>query len=272
MFFCCNLYSSTNLTKSSFIFERFNLKKSMRNPSIETFFFIDCEKIVRRNFIMLRYLTLLISSLLIVGCGKNNTDETSSRFHEDGRGKPSVAITTIIDSTAYDIPWSMSDELTTSLRLTLCKKNSLYVPSKDQIDQFMSFSNNPFEPDVSWMKNSFGNNEFVVFVEILEHENVVDKEPSHKWHSPICQSVPTNLQSVARIRIIDLRGDVPQIVLQETIKDTFYISKNLIPTDYNKITWGGDHYSSTPLAMAHEQLVGKISERVDDYILLARSR
>jgi hypothetical protein len=207
----------------------------------------------------------------MVGCGKNGSEEQVSRFYEDGRGKPAVAVTTVIDSTAYDIPWSMSDELTSSLRLNLLKKNSLFIPSKDQVDQYMSFSNNPFDTDVSWMKNSFGSNEFVVFVEILEHENAVEKEPARKWHSPACQSVATNLQSVARVRIIDLRGE-PKIVLQETVKDTFYISKNLIPTDYNKITWGADNYSTTPLAMAHEQLISKISERIDDYILLARSR
>jgi len=82
----------------------------------------------------------------------------------------------------------------------------------------------------------------------------------------------SNLEMCLRIRIVDLRKDIPQIILQEKISDSFFFSKNLLPVDYQQVTWGVDQYDSTPLATAHKQIAEELVDRINDYILLAKSR
>ena len=56
------------------------------------------------------------------------------------------------------------------------------------------------------------------------------------------------------------------------IKDSYFIPKTLIPCDYNVEVWGSDNYRKTPMGIAHAQLIGEISTRITDYVLLAKSR
>ena len=75
-----------------------------------------------------------------------------------------------------------------------------------------------------------------------------------------------------RLRILDLRGSEPKIVLQEKIYDSYYIPKTLFPTDYNTVSWGTEEYKNSPLGIAHTRLIKEITTRVSEYILLAKSR
>jgi hypothetical protein len=75
-----------------------------------------------------------------------------------------------------------------------------------------------------------------------------------------------------KMRVVDLRGYKPKIVLQEMIRDTYYIPKNAIPVDYKICGWGTDDFIKSPMGLAHSQLVLEISSRISDYIQLAKSR
>jgi len=75
-----------------------------------------------------------------------------------------------------------------------------------------------------------------------------------------------------RIRAVDLRGNKPKVILQELVKDSYYISKNVLHTDYDIIVWGVDEYLSSPMGLAHLSFSKEIAERISDYILLAKSR
>lgn len=74
--------------------------------------------------------------------------------------------------------------------------------------------------------------EFVAFLELVEHEFVPVKS---KGIQP--QEASNNLNMSVRLRVVDLRSEFPKIVLQEMIRDTYFVPKTLIPTDYSVEVW-----------------------------------
>jgi hypothetical protein len=213
----------------------------------------------------MRYLIALVFSLALTACSKHVNELT--RFHEDGRAKPVVTVASVIDATSFDVPWSLSEELTGLFTNRISAGKSLYVVRKDDV----TYTENPFGPDLSWMKREFPNNEFVVFLELMEHENVpVAKNNKKLIEVPFETSV--HLKMGVRLRVVDLRNAAPQIVLQEMIRDSYFIPKSDIPTNYTTVVWGSEEYSKSPMGIAHEQLVEEIARRVSEYIHLAKSR
>jgi hypothetical protein len=213
----------------------------------------------------MRYLPALVLSLALTACSKNGNDLT--RFHEDGRAKPIVTVASMIDATSFDLPWSLSEELTTQFVGKISEGKTIFVVRKDDV----AYTENPFGTDLSWVKREFSDNEFVVFLELVEHENVpVVKGNKKGVEVPFETSV--NLKMGVRVRVLDLRGSTPQIVLQEMIRDSYFIPKNLIPTDYSVAVWGTEEFSKSPMGIAHSQLVQEVARRVSEYLLLAKSR
>jgi hypothetical protein len=211
----------------------------------------------------MRYLPTLLLVLLGVGCSRGN--DTMTRFHEDGRAKPVVAIAPMIDTTTQDASWSLSEEITSMIVQRMGQGGKLFVVSNEDD----SFTDNPFGPELGWVKREFHDQEFVVFLELVEHEAVAANKL--KKNLPP-QEVSTNLNMAVRIRVLDLRSATPKVVLQEMIRDTYFIPKTLIPTDYTSVVWGSDTFLTSPMGIAHTQLVQEIVSRVSDYILLAKSQ
>ncbi len=214
----------------------------------------------------MRYLlTSLLASVLAAGCCcKDKNDQTATRYHEDGRAKPIAALPAMIDTTLFDAPWSIAEELTASIVQSISGRDTIYIQSQDDF----AIAENPFGSDLSWMKREFQNQEFAVFLELAEHELV----PSVKLKNVHPQEIAHNLNMGIRIRVIDLRGSAPKIVLQEMVRNSYYIPKTLLPTDYNIISWGSEEYKKTPMGIAHSQIAQEIAARINDYILLAKSR
>lgn len=211
----------------------------------------------------MRFLIPIALCLLAAAC--NSSNESMTRYHENGMAKPVVAIASMIDTTSFDAPWSLSEELTSMLVQKIVQGNQIYVEAPDE----PSFAENPFGNDLSWIKKEFPSHEFVVFLELVEHETVPAIK-SKKNLPP--QEISSNLNMAVRVRVVDLRGSAPRIVLQEMIRDNYFIPKTLLPTDYSLVTWGTEDYRKSPMGIAHTQLVQEIAHRVSDYILLAKSR
>ena len=209
----------------------------------------------------MRYLKCAALALVAMGCGHSNYE--ISRYHEDGRAKPLVAVASMIDTTSFDAAWSLSEEFTASVVNQVSQGGEIFVILQEEFP----FSENPFSGgDLSWMRREFQDKEFVVFLELVEHEIV----PAEKNRSPL--EVSSNLNMAVRVRVVDLRPAQPKVVLQEMVRDTYFIPKTLIPTDYSVVVWGSDEYRKSPIGIAHAQVVNEISSRVSDYILLAKSR
>lgn len=209
-------------------------------------------------------LTSLLAGLLAAGCTCKSCDDTATRYHDDGRSKPIAAIPVMIDTTSFDAPWSIAEEITTSVVQTISKSGSIYIQSQDDF----AIAENPFGNDLSWVKREFENQEFAVFLELAEHELV----PSTKSRKLEQQETSNNLNMGVRIRVVDLRTSTPKIILQEMIRDSYYIPKSLFPTDYNETAWGTEEYAKSPMGIAHAQIAQEVAARISDYILLAKSR
>lgn len=210
----------------------------------------------------MRYVTSVIMALALASCNRNSNDQVS-RFHEDGRTKPSIAIASMLDSTSFDVSWSLSDEITQGVMHRIADTGQIYVHSQQE----SPFTENPFGTDLSWMKREFQGEEFVAFLELVEHEfqPILTKGVTQ-------QEASNNLNMALRLRVIDLRPQHPKVVLQEMIRDTYFVPKTLIPTDYSVDVWGTESYTKSPVGIAHSQLIEEIAGRIADYILLAKSR
>ncbi|MBS0625041.1 MAG: hypothetical protein JSS32_03225 [Verrucomicrobia bacterium] len=214
----------------------------------------------------MRTLSALLAAALLAGGCCNSCKDEMTRYHEDGRAKPIVAIASMIDTTSFDIPWSLSEELTTMVIRDVSLGGSIFVRAAEDF----SPTENPFDQDLSWMKREFPNQEFVVFMELVQHEFAPALKGKKNPLPP--QELATNLNMAIRVRVVDLRSSSPKIVLQEMVRDSYYIPRSLLPTNYNIATWGTEEYRNSPMGIAHAQIVQEISNRLSDYILLAKSR
>lgn len=211
----------------------------------------------------MRYLIALATLLLVAACTSSN--DFMTRYHDDGRAKPVVAVTSMIDTTSFEAPWSLSEELTSSLIRQIGQSGKVFVIAT----QDDTFSENPFGQDLNWMKREYSDQEFVAFCELVEHEFV---PTSKSKREPLPQEASSNLNMAMRLRVIDLRGATPSIVLQEMVRDSYFVPKTLLPTDYNAAAWGTGEFAKTPMGIAHKQLIEEVASRIKDYILLAKSR
>ena len=79
---------------------------------------------------MRKLICLFFGITLLCSCKKN--DDEFSLYHEDGRAKPIVVINPVINSTSYDVPWSLSEEFTDLMTPTSVAKPS--PQSRQQIN------------------------------------------------------------------------------------------------------------------------------------------
>ncbi len=210
----------------------------------------------------MRYILTILVGLTAFSCSRGTQDDMS-RFHEDGRVKPSLAVASMLDTTTFDVSWNLSEELTEGIMSLIADTGQIFVHSREE----SPFTENPFGSDLSWMKREFHAEEFVAFLELVEHEFVPIKS---KNLSP--QEASNYLNMSVRLRVVDLRPAVPKIVLQELIRDSYFVPKTLIPNDYAIDVWGTENFRKSPMGVAHTQLVQDIASRIADYILLAKNR
>jgi len=186
-----------------------------------------------------------------------------TRYHDDGRAKPVLAIAPVIDTTMFDLPWSLSEELTATIVQKVGKSGKIFISSREDD----TYTSNPFGVQLDWMKKTFEDQEFVAFLQLVKHEAVPSREGDIST-----QESSVNLEMALRLRVIDLRSAHPSIVLQETIRDNYFVPKELCPSDYNVIAWGTEDFNKSPMGIAHAQLIDQAATRISDYVLLAKSR
>lgn len=216
---------------------------------------------------MLQFLVVCFLVLISTSCHNNSSSQDqqySTKYYEDGMAKPVIALAPVIDTTSCEVPWSLSEEFSSLITDRVSNKGTLYLSASEP--DFLPSSENPFGSDISWVKKEFSPSEFVVFLELVEHDAVRVK----KTNDPAENAC--NLNIGVRIRIIDVRGSEPRVVLQELIRESHYVTRSLIPFDYNQSPWGTDEYATSPMGIAHAAVVKAIAERINDYVLLAKSR
>jgi hypothetical protein len=206
-------------------------------------------------------------SLILGGCNKTG-DNSTALLEARTSNRPIVSFIPIIDHSRANLNWNVSRELSIAIRERLVQKNQLYMVGEESVAalaQKALSAHDPFDLDISWARKSFPQNEFVVFMELMEHDEVpvTTKE---------FQDTPAELMLSVRVRVVDLREKTPKVVLQEIVQQSHHIPRQFTKANFNQVSWGDEAFDVSPLGIAHDQLCKELATRVEDYILLAGAK
>lgn len=205
----------------------------------------------------------------MTGCQKDNDSTTA--LSESKITKPAVAIVPLIDNSEQSLGWNISDEITYTLCSKLDQKNlfNLALPSQIRTQtKRMKGKNNPFGEDIAWMKQVFAEEDFVVFLELLEHREI-PKETSKPTPPAM---LAADLKVGLRIRIIDNRGETPKVTLQEILQDSHFIPRQFNQYNFDQCSWDTEEFGLSPVGIAHSQLIKEVKDRIESYILLSKTQ
>lgn len=226
---------------------------------------------------MSRIALFLVIALAAASCqNRSSTDlgtaqgAAQARFYHDGQQKPTVALVPIFDHTSPSVEWNLSDEMTHTIADRLLKKDKLFLTPLSKIlnaTKNLQFSQNPFSLETSWIKPTFAGQDFVVFMELIEH----DEKPIRNSAKEPLDQCASNLDISVRVRVFDLRGEAPRIVLQEIVNHRQHLPRQFTKYNFHQEAWGHDGFTISPLGLAHAQLTKEIASRIEDYVLMARN-
>lgn len=216
---------------------------------------------------MSRILLSLSSLALIAGGCNDNRQNGNQAYLYSEESKPVVSIVPMIDNTESEYTWSLSNELSSSIYNRIADRNKIAINKLSQVRaklKQMNGGHNPFSPDISWTKGVFKGDQFAVFMELVEHEEVPRRDRKNPQEDQNCSA---DLHMSVRVRVVDLRGDEPKIVLQELVRHSQYVPRPFTQHNFFQIAWGEDGYGISPLGLAHASLTKEISKRIEAYIV-----
>jgi len=209
--------------------------------------------------------SILACTLALAGCHDSDT-KTAFVIEKPATARPIVAVVPVMDQSHHDLKWNISDLLTLGIRQRLASHNMLYLIDKDQVyamTQKGLRDRDPFGEDIAWVRKAYPQNEFVAFFELSKHREI----PLLKAEEPH-EDCPAELTIALRVRVFDLRGDSPKVVLQEIIEQSHHIPQQFTKNQGAQVAWGSETFDISPLGLAHEKLCQEVASRVEDYIML----
>lgn len=211
---------------------------------------------------------LLGLTLILIGCNKRSDDSTAF-LEAKASNRPIVAIVPILDHSRSDLNWNVSQELSQTIRKRLVSRNQLYLIGEDIFASKASkalASHDPFDLDTAWVRKTFTPNEFVVFMELIEHKEtpILTTELPNE-----VQEAPAELALSVRVRVFDVREKTPKLVLQEIVQQSHHIPRQFTKANFNQVPWGNETFDVSPLGIAHDMLCKELASRVEDYILIS---
>lgn len=216
------------------------------------------------------FILILIASLS--SCrGQRFTEFT--RYHDDGKVKPSVALLPVINHSCFDFPWDISKELTQGVRKNLLQTGALFLPYENAFQSMViDYSDADIaKDDFSKLSKLAPDIEFAVLMELLDHKEEAYHSQTLRPVYPVYGEVASVLKMSMRIKVFDLRYGEPRAILQEIVHSNHMISKEGANADYHKVTWKTDSYKLSPYGLAHARIERDVSERLQHYIIIARS-
>jgi hypothetical protein len=220
---------------------------------------------------MSRFL-LSIPVLALVLCGCDDRTSSVSQLHHTTEAPPVVSVVPVIDNTKHSYEWNLSDELSSALYAQLSEQDHVRLINSSRVrakTQPLLEKNNPFDTDISWVKKAFQDEEFVVFLELVEHEEVLKQNLKKVADPSVCAA---ELRMSMRVRVIDVRGKEPRIVLQELVHDNHAIHPQFNQANFYQVAWKDQSFSISPMGLAHAKFTKEIAKRIDDYILFALNK
>jgi hypothetical protein len=217
-------------------------------------------------------LSVSLLALIAGGCDDNNQNNPQAYNQTATEGKPVVSIVPVVDNTKNDYDWNLSDELSSSLYYRLAQRDKVFVVDAPHVrakTKKLKEGENPFGPDISWIKKAFQGDQFVVFLELVEHEEVYKQDRKKTADVSECSA---DLNMSMRVRIFDLRGAEPKVVLQEIVHDTHFIPRQFTQANFYQVPWGHESFGISPIGLAHAEFTKEIASRLEDYIVLSAKK
>ena len=217
---------------------------------------------------MSRFL-LGIPVLALILCGCDDHTSPVSQLHHSSKAPPVISVVPVIDNTKHSYEWNLSDELSSALYAQLSERDHVRLINSSRVrakTQPLLEKNNPFDTDISWVKKAFQDEEFVVFLELVEHEEVAKQKGTDPSASP------AELRMSMRVRVIDVREKEPRVVLQELIHDHHEIHPQFNQANFYQVAWKDQSFNISPMGLAHAKFTKEIAKRIDDYILFALNK
>lgn len=211
------------------------------------------------------FFSSLILACLLSSCRQ---EENQAFLGKSSTTKPVVAIVPVFDNSESGLGWDLSDELTYSLTSRLATRNKIAVvdPQRARIKtRKLKSIHNPFGNDLSWLKQAFASEDFIVFLELIEHREYLKDVPE----ASLPENRAAELELGMRVRILDLRGNQPKIVLQEIIQDSHFIPKQFTSYNFDQSPWNSEGFNISPVGIAHTLLIKELCSRIEDYIHLS---
>jgi hypothetical protein len=204
---------------------------------------------------------------ILTSCGRHNGD--TSLYYNSGRTKPIVAVVPVIDSTKLtSTAWNLSEEFTQEIQKSVYNSSKLYL-LRQHLSENNAHALNVV--DVNKIKTkemqSLEGAEFVIITELLDQS----ESAYHTQERQAPMSEVGGLFSIAmRVRILDIRGSEPKIVLQEVIDHDHIIPHFYVGCDYEKMSWGTPAFEQTPMGIAHAKIIRELITHAEGYIGAAK--
>lgn len=215
-------------------------------------------------------LSVSLLALVAAGCSGNSTQGNSQAYSQPAtKTKSIVSIVPIVDNTASNYDWNLSDELSSAIYNRLAQQDDFTIVEASRVrakTKKLKQSDNPFSPDTSWLKKAFQGDDFVVFLELIEHEEVYKQDRKRTASLEECSA---DLNMSMRVRVFDLRESEPKVILQELVHDSHFIPRPFTQVNFYQVSWGHESFNISPLGLAHAEFTKEISSRLEDYISMA---
>jgi hypothetical protein len=215
-------------------------------------------------------ITGILLALATTGCNeRTHHDDSLSSYQQTAPLKPIVTLVPVINSTKSTLPWDLSTELTSAIDYRLASNNDLFLVDLNKTYatvKKLKNNQNPFGLDTSWIKRTFTDEEFVVFLELIEHEEILRQDKKQPGDPKLCSA---DLNIGVRVRIFDVRGDQPKVILQELIHHSHFIPRPFTQINFCQASWGDESFSISPMGLAHTALTKEITKRIQEYILIS---
>jgi len=219
---------------------------------------------------MLRVLSFCMLSvcLLITGCGRNCCD--TALYQSSGVAKPVVAVLPVIDRTeSQHLGWDLSQEFTQEIQRRLFGSSKLYF-LRSNLSKSVALALNVKDPKFITKADteSLGAAEFAIVTELLEQTEKCYMHPSQKHE--VLGGVGGKFMAALRLRVLDLRGDQPKVILQEVIDAERMIPWHCYDEGYETVRWKQGEFDLTPMGLLHQDLVDAIIARTEGYVGVAK--
>lgn len=217
----------------------------------------------------MKKIAFLLLSIAFVATGCMRCTD-STLYQSSGRQKPIVAVLPVIDSTHdRQLSWELSEEFTKEIKDRIYNSSKLYL-LKDCGTETIARALNA--PNPSALPRSatekLGAAEFVIVSEILQQDE--DMYGFAKPDHPFLGQVGGMLRLALRLRVLDIRGSEPKVILQEVLDCDHVIARCYLHSDYQRHSWGTEAFLNTPMGIAHNKIVRELVAHAEGYIGAAK--